>query len=144
MSSILSIFRSKQWAMFRNHATDGITVSWLTSLHMSWFGVKAVKTVESSYLYIYGGYSKKGFCDLFQIYSSEFLCERLWWCGHTSRPSDAMQMLPWPWPPAHTMPGPKRHRCHATFSLGQLRAALCRMWTVPTLLLCSLLLSSGV
>lgn len=71
--------------MFRNHATDGITVSWLASLHMSWIGVKTIKTVGSSYLYIYGGYSKKGFCGLFQIYSSEFLCERLWW--HTSRPS---------------------------------------------------------
>lgn len=60
------------------------------------------------------------------------------WCGHTARPSDVMQMLPWPWPPAHTMPGPKWHRCRATFSLGQPGAALCRMWTVPTLLLCSL------
>lgn len=49
-----------------------------------------------------------------------------------------MQMLPWPWPPAHTMPGPKWHRCRATFSLGQPGAALCRMWTMPTLLLCSL------
>lgn len=59
-------------------------------------------------------------------------------CGHSARPSDAMQMLPWPWPPAHTMPGPKWHRCRATFGLGAPGAALCRMWTVPTLLRCSL------
>lgn len=64
--------------------------------------------------------------------------QTLSWCGHTARHSDVMQMLPWPWPPAHTMLGPTWHRCRATFSLGQPGAALCRMWTVPTLLLCSL------
>lgn len=64
--------------------------------------------------------------------------QTLSWRGHAARPSDAMQMLPWPWPPAHTMLGPTWHRCRATFSLGQPGAALCRMWTVPTILLCSL------
>lgn len=53
-----------------------------------------------------------------------------------------MQMLPRHWPPARTKLGPKWHRCCTTFSLGQPGAALCRMWTVPTLLLCSLFLLS--
>lgn len=78
----------------------------------------------------------------FAIYSLGFLCERLSWCWHTARSSDGMQMLPRPWPPAHTMPGPKWHRCRATFGLRQTGAVLCRMRPLPTLLLCSLSSSS--